>query len=209
MRAWRRNGRRWRSFAGEGDVRVAGAEYEICLIKHVRHGPVERPGYARLRRPGQRLSFPGPLHPGAISPESWGCSRGTARPGRRRAAVGWPWPTPHGEAGAPVRWSRHEVLPSAASRRAASSTSSVTSARTWAMPRSVTIAAVMPVRSYSPSAASQPPTTGKLGGPGDRSRCTHRSTVPCRAPNGRGSRGRSSSARCSPWDPSGSGRRWP
>ena len=51
-----------------------------------------------------------------------------------------------------------------ASRRAASSTSSATSARTWAMPRSVTIAAVMPLKSYSPSAASQPPTTGRLSG---------------------------------------------
>ncbi len=52
----------------------------------------------------------------------------------------------------------------AASRSAAAATTSATSSRTLAIPRSTTMAAVMPDRSYEPSAASHPPTTGRLSG---------------------------------------------
>ena len=55
-------------------------------------------------------------------------------------------------------------LAAAARRAAASTTTSATSSRTVAMPRSTTMAAVIPDRSYEPSAASQPPTTGRLSG---------------------------------------------
>ena len=81
------------------------------------------------------------------------------------ATAGWPWPRPRVAEAAPARRRPRAVPPLAASRSAAASTtSSATSSRTCAIPRSTTIAAVMPARSYSPRPASQPPTTGKLSG---------------------------------------------
>ena len=55
-------------------------------------------------------------------------------------------------------------LASRASFSAASATTSATSLRTCAIPRSTTTAAVMPLRSKRPSPASHPPTTGRLSG---------------------------------------------
>ena len=159
-----RRGRR--ALSAERHVGMRRAEDEVRLIEEVGHGPVEltavpldRGGplerVALLRASQFRLDLRREL----IDPVGVGVVEVDDSMGGTFAIAQAP------RSGGSVGTTRTRRSPAALARcSAAAATTSATSSRTWAMPRSTTMAAVMPERSCVPSPASHPCTRGRLNG---------------------------------------------